>query len=88
MCTNYIKLISDPPTAFAERAEILGGEDCAIELICNVDGKKGRILLVYFCTFWPFFGSYQPTHHLCVLLKHTQKIHQPFLDPSGPILFV
>ena len=31
---------SDPPNAVAERSMVLGGEDCSIELVCNVEGEE------------------------------------------------
>ena len=36
--------ISDPPDASAERSIVLGGEDCSIELVCNVEGKWVKLV--------------------------------------------
>ena len=30
---------SDPPVATAERPVVLGGDGCALELVCNADGE-------------------------------------------------
>ena len=32
-------MFSDPPSAIAERAEVLGGDDCYVELVCNAYGN-------------------------------------------------
>ena len=43
-CIEITQMFSDPPSAIAERAEVLGGDDCYVELVCNAYGNL---------IFWP-----------------------------------
>ena len=38
-CSVVTYIFSDPPSAIAERAEVLGGDDCYVELVCNAYGN-------------------------------------------------